>query len=143
MSLLCISSIFLSYILQYSFYKLIFIYFIYFQFICALGGTIWHRAFIMICLYKNVKLKLNICFFYLNADSIDYFCSDFQTNILNLQIMEKFLFKVERQIKPLEPWKVVFEREAEMSVNNLGDVISSLKLLYASFAPIRVIVIVD
>lgn len=101
-----------------------------------------------LCSYLNLfinkcKIKVNYCFSYLNDDSIDYFCSDFQTNILNLQIMEKFLFKVERQIKPLEPWKVVFEREAEMSVNNLGDVISSLKLLYASFAPICVIVIVD
>lgn len=55
--------------------------------------------------------------------------------------MEKFLFKVERQIKPLEPWKVVFERDAEVSFTELGDVINSLKLLYASFSPIRVIVI--
>lgn len=53
----------------------------------------------------------------------------------------KFTFKVERLVKPLEPWKLVFEREAEINPALVSSVMDSLKLLYASFSPIRVIAI--
>lgn len=52
-------------------------------------------------------------------------------------------FKVERQNKPLDPWKIVFERECTMSAAFVVPTIEVLKVLYASLSPIRVVVYTD